>query len=148
MIRKEEYLIGLVKELIKLPHETQWLEFKVDNDKPDEIGEYISALSNGAALEEKSHGYLIWGIEDRNHEVVGTNFDISNSKVGNEQLENWLLRLLTPRIYFRFSELVFSQKRLVILEIERANVCPVQLIMKILRILPQRLMYKAMKYCN
>lgn len=126
MIRKEEYLIGLVKELIKLPHETQWLEFKVDNGKPDEIGEYISALSNGAALEEKSHGYLIWGIEDSNHEVVGTNFDVSNSKVGNEQLENWLLRLLTPRIYFRFSELVFSQKRLVILEVERANVCPVQ----------------------
>jgi len=29
-----------------LPKECEWAEFKVNNSKPQEIGEYISALSN------------------------------------------------------------------------------------------------------
>ena len=48
--RSTDYLIGLVNELRKLPSETEWLEFKRNNDNPDEIGEYISALANSAAL--------------------------------------------------------------------------------------------------
>lgn len=36
----------LVKELISLPNETEWLEFKHNNFKPDVIGEDISALAN------------------------------------------------------------------------------------------------------
>jgi hypothetical protein len=31
------------------PNETEWLEFKHDNDNPEMIGKYISALSNSAA---------------------------------------------------------------------------------------------------
>lgn len=42
-----ENLVSLVRELQRLGWETQWVEFKVDNAKPDEIGEYISALANG-----------------------------------------------------------------------------------------------------
>lgn len=48
-------------ELRALPSETEWLEFKVNNNAPEEIGEYISALANGAALRQKPHGYLVWG---------------------------------------------------------------------------------------
>ena len=38
--RNAEYLVGLVRELCKLPHETEWIEFKVNNSDPREIGEY------------------------------------------------------------------------------------------------------------
>jgi predicted HTH transcriptional regulator len=41
----------LILELLKLPKETEWVEFKHNNSKPDEIGEYISALSNSASYE-------------------------------------------------------------------------------------------------
>lgn len=126
MDRNEEYMIGLVRELIKLPNETLWVEFKVNNDKPDEIGEYISALSNGAALEGKTHGYMLWGIKDQSCEIVGTDFSPSSTKVGNEELESWLLRLLSPRIFFKFFELIVEKKKVVLLEIEKAGGKPVQ----------------------
>lgn len=49
-IRSVEYLQSLVRELAKLPDETEWVEFKCNNKQPQMIGEYISALSNSAAL--------------------------------------------------------------------------------------------------
>ena len=48
--RSPEYLEGLLRELCALPHETEWVEFKEDNTDPQEIGEYLSALANSAAL--------------------------------------------------------------------------------------------------
>ena len=48
--RSAAYLRGLVRELCKLPHETEWVEFKINNKDPQEVGEYLSALSNSAAL--------------------------------------------------------------------------------------------------
>jgi len=41
--------------------ETPWIEFKLNNSDPQEIGEYISALSNSAALFNQAHAFLIWG---------------------------------------------------------------------------------------
>lgn len=49
-IRLVEYLRSLVRELAKLSDETEWIEFKCNNKQPQMIGEYISALSNVAAL--------------------------------------------------------------------------------------------------
>lgn len=56
--RPGNYLLSVLSELRKLPNETEWVEFKHNNDKPDEIGEYISALSNSAALLGKINGWL------------------------------------------------------------------------------------------
>ena len=57
--RDQEYLAGLVRELCKVPRETEWVEFKVNNSDPQTIGEYISALANSAALNGKAFAYLI-----------------------------------------------------------------------------------------
>lgn len=46
--------------------------------------------------------------------------------VGNEELENWLLRQLSPKINFRFHELHLEAGNIVILEIDRAFRHPVQ----------------------
>lgn len=116
----------LVRELCKLPKETEWLEFKHNDDQPEEIGEYISALSNSAALEGHASGYLVWGIDDETHQVLGTTFDPDTAKKGREELENWLLRLLQPRIDFEFSKVEIDGKPVVLLEIGKAFRHPVQ----------------------
>ncbi|MDC0721635.1 ATP-binding protein [Nannocystis bainbridge] len=123
--RSSSYLQGLVRELCKLPGETPWVEFKVDNAEPQEIGEYISALANGAALASKTRGYLVWGIKDDDHAIVGTQFDPNKARKGNEALESWLLRLLEPRIEFSFSTVELDGKRVVLLEIVAASGRPV-----------------------
>ncbi len=124
--KSSEYLIGLVKELCKLPQETGWVEFKEDFANPEDIGEYIAALSNKASLDGKFSAYVVWGVSDGAHEVVGTSFKPRIAKKGNEDLENWLLRLLSPRLHFRFYEFDFEGKPLVLLEIPRATGKPTQ----------------------
>ena len=57
-------LQNLVRQLIALPKETEWVEFKHNNADPGEIGEYVSALSNSAALHGKQCAYVLWGVED------------------------------------------------------------------------------------
>ena len=101
-----------MNELIKLPKETEWLEFKRNYASHEEIGEYISALSNSAAYHGKNYAYLIWGIDDDSHEVVGTTFDFSAAKVGNEELENWLRRLLSDNANFSFHNIMIKNKRI------------------------------------
>lgn len=124
--RKSEDIIGLVHELRKLPKETEWVEFKENDAEAEDIGEYISALANSAVLAEKSSGYLVWGIRDKSHDVVGTTFVPMNAKVGNEELENWLLRLLEPKLDFRFFQVQIDGKPVVVLAVDRAFRHPVQ----------------------
>ena len=56
---KETNVKQLVKSLLSLPKESEWVEFKHNNENPTEIGEYISALSNSAALAGKEKAYLV-----------------------------------------------------------------------------------------
>lgn len=109
-----------------MPQETEWVEFKHNNAEPDEIGEYFSALANAAALAGKIHAWLIWGINNDTHEIIGTTFNPATTKVGNEALESWLLRLLSPKIDFHFYVLQADDKSVVLLEIGAAFRHPVQ----------------------
>ena len=124
--RSAEYLLSLLLELRKFPKETEWVEFKHNNDNPEEIGEYLSSLANGAALLGKVNAYLVWGVDNASHEVIGTTFDPAKAKVGNEELESWLLRLLAPKINFRFHSLTVEEKMVVLLEIGAAFRHPVR----------------------
>lgn len=56
-----KYLIKKVNELRTYPREANWFEFKVNWFEAAGIGEYISALSNAAALEGQPFAYLVWG---------------------------------------------------------------------------------------
>jgi len=75
-----QYLRSLVREFAALPGETEWLEFKCNFADPQSIGEYLSALSNSAALNGKHFGYIIWGIEDVGHAISGTKFKPRQAK--------------------------------------------------------------------
>ncbi len=124
--RPDGYYVNLVKVLCRPGGETEWVEYKLNNADPEEIGQYISALANAAALSDQAFGYLFWGIEDKTGKPVGTSFDPDTAKKGNEPLENWLLRLLVPRTHFKFHTLSVDGERIVIAEIGRATNVPVR----------------------
>ncbi|MCU7907142.1 MAG: putative DNA binding domain-containing protein [Candidatus Thiodiazotropha sp. (ex Epidulcina cf. delphinae)] len=124
--RPTEYLIGLVQELRKLSAETEWVEFKHNRAEPEEVGEYLSALANSAALLGKVNAYMVWGVDNDTHDIVGTTFRPADKKVGNEELESWLLRLLEPKINFRFHAFEVHDKSVVLLEIGAAFRHPVR----------------------
>ena len=115
-----ENLDKLVLELCKLPDETQWVEFKHNNYDPAMIGEDISALANSAALHEKSCAYMLWGVNDKTHEVVGTDYNPQSLKKGNQELENWLRSLLSKHTDFEFHTVQLEGKKVGILLIHRA----------------------------
>ena len=122
----DDYAIGIVQELCKLPAETEWVEFKENMEAPQDIGERVSALSNSAALAGKTKGYFVWGIQDQNHHVVGTSFQPATKKKGGEVFENWLLRSLSPKISFEFKEITVEGAPVVLLSVERAFRNPVR----------------------
>ena len=124
--RSADSIRGLVYELCKLPQETEWVEFKENDDEAQRIGEYLSGLSNAATLIGKATAFVVWGVEDATHDVVGTRFAPARMKVGNEDLANWLLRLLSPRIVFRFHEAEMDGRRIVVLEMGGAFSHPVR----------------------
>lgn len=126
MLTKDDYLKTLVLELIASPNENEWVEFKMNNSGEDMIGEYISALSNSAALLGKDKGYIIWGIDDKSHEIRGTNFNHCALKVGAQELELWLTTLLRPSINIKFDSISFDDKKVVLLSIDKAKQQPTQ----------------------
>ncbi|QHI37567.1 hypothetical protein IMCC3317_29470 [Kordia antarctica] len=124
MIMSENELKILLSELRSLVNETEWVEFKANN--AIEIGEYISALSNSACVHDKDYGYVVFGIDDKTHRIIGTTF-LSNQKAkGNEDLIPWLARLLNPRINFNFYEFEVEGKNIVLLRIKATQNTPVK----------------------
>ena len=111
----------LLEQLCSIDKETPWLEFKHNGIDHEQIGEYISALSNGACIDNKMHGYLVWGVNDSTHQIIGTSFKISTSKHGgNQDLELWLRTYLHPKIYFEIFEFDYQGKSITLLKIPAA----------------------------
>lgn len=57
---------------------------------------------------------------------MGTSFQPTQTKKGNENLENWLLRLLDSQLRFRFLELIYDEQPVVLLEIPCAATNPIR----------------------
>ena len=107
----ETQIIELINDLAKQSHECEWLEFKQNFHSIEEIGEDLSALSNGACIHNQPFGYLIFGIEDKTHRITGTTFKAKSHQKGNENLEHWLARRLSPRIDFEIHEIDYDTNR-------------------------------------
>lgn len=115
-----------LRQLLELPRESDCVEFKVNNFSPETIGENISALANAAALLGANAGYIVWGVEDESHAVVGTTFAPQTMRQGNEPLQGWLARNLRPSVDFRIHEVIFQEKHVVYFEIPSASHTPVR----------------------
>lgn len=112
---KEELLTNLLKE-----SEGRELEFKRNNKDPERIGKYISAISNMCAYDDMPYGYLIFGISD-NKEIIGTDLDLVNDKVGNATLFFWLNSLLNPSDIFDYDDVYVDGKKILIIRIRKAK---------------------------
>jgi ATP-dependent DNA helicase RecG len=123
-MKNNEYYLGIVRELLRLPKESEWVEFKLNNAKKEDIGIYISALSNSAALLGLDRSYVIWGVSNDSQEVIGTTFNPFQEKIGNEELESWLLQRLNPKLHFQFHKLELDDKIVMLLEIPSASKQP------------------------
>lgn len=115
-----------IRSLLELGRETEWLEFKQNDERPEEIGEYLSALANSAALLGQSSAFLVWGIKDGTLDVVGTSFRPHRAKVGNQELRCWLELLLTPHTDFQITEGFVDALPVVLFEIQPARSQPVR----------------------
>ena len=89
------------------------------------IGEDISALANSAVLADRSHAYMIWGVEDGTHDIIGTKVRLKQAKKGNQELENWLRYLLSKNVVFDFQSVDIDGKHIEIIVIAKALGVPV-----------------------
>ena len=115
-----------LQELIKsYQKENEWIEFKENNSNLEMIGEYISALSNSATLNDVSKGYLIYGVNDKTLEMVGTKFYPKDEKKGQVELENWLYQMLEPNVEFQIHHIKYDGLHFAVFEINCAKHRPI-----------------------
>ena len=112
--------IDILENLLTFNDEYEWFDFKENWFSKDEIGEYISAISNGAAFCGKEYGYIIWGVNDKTKEIVGTtvNFD---RDIDGEPYKHYLARKLQPSIAFETVNFDYKNERIVMLIIPAAK---------------------------
>lgn len=124
-------MLALLQDMLAQARERSTIEFKSNWDQAEDIGEYISALANAAALEGHERAWMIWGVDDVTRQLKGTAFDPFHQKAksdkgnGNQSLVMWLQFLTQPRADFQFHELQHSEGSVVLLEIHPARSAPV-----------------------
>lgn len=120
-------LTALIDRLRAEPRETEWLEFKGSRHEPQALGEYLSALANSAGLLGRPRAYLVFGIENGSHAVIGTTFDPAAEKAkGNQLLPLWLSLGLQPNVGFEIHAFDYHGERVVLFEINPAFDRPVR----------------------
>lgn len=122
---EKEELTAIIEDLLATSQENEWVEFKTNNFNPETIGEYISALSNGAAYMNQAKAYLVFGISD-DHQIVGTDFKPYKVKIHGQEILNWLQTQLDPRIGFTAHEINYQGKNIVVFIIDAARGIPVK----------------------
>ncbi len=111
----------IVQGIVKAEGESPYIEFKENNGDPDEMGEYISALSNMALLNGVPFGYLIWGVSDKTHQFVGTTLSFKNWKKGGQEILAYWKNLLTPSFALEDYELEIEGHHVLVLRIPAAT---------------------------
>lgn len=115
-------LTHILDKLLNLPSETEVVEFKkaVNGFGDQELGQYFSALSNEANLKDKPCAWLIFGIENNTHEVVGSQY--KNTRPALDAMKKKIADQTTGRHTFvEIHELQYKNgKRVVMFEIPPA----------------------------
>jgi len=118
-------LLTTLDGLRGLERETATVEFKSNWDKPEDIGAYLSALANSAALDGHDRAWMVWGVDNTTHQVKGTIIDPYSAKgAGNQSLIMWLTQMTAPKPDFTFHEVTHPEGRVVMLEIHPPRSAP------------------------
>ncbi len=109
-------------ELMALPNEVEWVEFKAAKSDYDfrKLGSYFSALSNEANLNSRNCGWLIFGVSNElPRRVVGTGYREDPAKL--DRLKKEVADQTTSRITFSgIDELIHEEGRVLMFEIPPA----------------------------
>jgi len=89
--------VVLIDELLSGQSERQCVEFKHNNEDQEMIGKLCSALSNAARNAQQDFAYVVWGVDDTSHQIIGTTFNPDAKTVGNQVFIMWLSQMLTLR---------------------------------------------------
>lgn len=81
--------------------ENEIVEFKKaeTNFDIDELGKYFSALSNEANLRDRECGWIVFGVWDKKHEIVGTSF--KDGELALNKLKQDMSQHTTDNLIFR-----------------------------------------------
>lgn len=118
-------LLEILENLRSLPREAATVEFKRNWQNPGDMGEYISALANSAALAGHDRAWMVWGIDNDTHDVVGTRFDPFSEKVGGQAMVMWFQQLTSPKADFTFHQLDHPEGKVILLEIHPPRSAPI-----------------------
>lgn len=82
-------------------YENEVVEFKAAQNSydVDDLGKYFSALSNEANLRERDFAWIIFGVDNKTHEITGTNF--KNGEMALNKLKQDMSQHTTDNLIFR-----------------------------------------------
>ncbi len=106
---------------LRYHHEDEVVEFKKaeNNFDFDDLGKYFSALSNEANLRDKAFAWLVFGVENKTREAIGTTY--KNSMTSLQKLKHDLAQHTTDRNTFRdIFELKVDGKRVLMFQVPAA----------------------------
>jgi predicted HTH transcriptional regulator len=116
---------ALLESLRALPRETDWVEFKTNMFDAISAGQYVSGLANSAMFERQKHAYIVWGVHDETHEIVGTKLRLDAETKGNEAFLLFLAKYLRPKINVNHLGFDVEGKHIEMLVIEPGYIRPV-----------------------
>jgi ATP-dependent DNA helicase RecG len=117
----ETELEQTLQNLRNLSVETEVVEFKEAKNSFDfrKLGKYFSALSNEANLKGKPHAWLVFGVEDKHHQIIGNQY--RTNKKDLDSLKSEIADKTTNRITFiEVHELNLPEGRVIMFQIPAA----------------------------
>ncbi|MDV3849575.1 transcriptional regulator [Elizabethkingia anophelis] len=117
----ETQLKGTLNDLRSLDSENEIVEFKEAKNNYDftKLGKYFSALSNEANLCSKPYGWLVFGVKDNDHSIVGTQYRSERKDL--DKLKGEIANKTTNRISFiAIHEVNLPEGRVILFQIPSA----------------------------
>ncbi|ALS25851.1 putative ATP-dependent DNA helicase recG [Paenibacillus sp. 32O-W] len=110
----------LLEELLRMPTETEWLEYKEAKTDYDfrKLGKYFSAISNESNMKGRPCGWLVFGVND-DRKIVGTQYR-SNSKDLDNLKHEIAIKTSGGLTFMDIHELILPEGRVLLFQIPAA----------------------------
>ena len=124
LYKNNDELLDILDELLA-NKENECVEFKrAKNDFDiDLLGKYFSALGNEANLKNKQYSWIIFGVDDKTHNLIGTNFLYDNNfnKIKKQIADNTTDNITFIEIYSIYKD----DKRVIMFQVPAASGVPI-----------------------
>ncbi|WP_229520887.1 RNA-binding domain-containing protein [Paenibacillus sp. GM2] len=113
-------MLQLLDELLRMPAETEWLEYKEAKSDYDfrKVGKYFSAISNESNLKGRQYGWLVFGVTD-DRKIVGTQYRSKRADLDNLKHEV-AIKTSGGLTFMDIHELILPEGRVLLFQIPAA----------------------------